>query len=33
MTIRDLVPKEARTLAVKVPYFNLMEAEIEEKST
>ena len=33
MTKRDLVPKEARTLVVKVLYFNLMEAEIEEKST
>ena len=33
MTIHDLVPKEARTLAVKVPHFNLMKAEIQEKST
>ena len=33
MTLRDLVPKEARMLAAKVPHFNLMEAEIQGKST
>ena len=33
MTKRDLVPKEARTLVVKVLYFNLMEAEIQGYET
>lgn len=33
MTLCDLVPKEARRLAVKVPHFNLMEAEIQGYET
>lgn len=33
MTLRDLASTGARMLAVKVPHFSLMEAEIQGKST